>query len=354
MKRKLLLFSMIGVIIILLVIRIFSGPGKNKAELKAVPTPAIPVEVYIVCDTSMIYQLATIGSLRASESVDIVSEISKKVVGVFLREGSNVSKGQLLFKLDDADIIARINKLSIEETLAETNERRQKAQLTIGGISQEQYDVTLNHLNMLKAEIEILKVDLSKTEIRAPFSGKIGLRYCSEGALVSPNMVLARLQDISRIKVDFSFPERYAGDLRPGAKISFLTDYSTKEYTGMIEAVEPLVEKKTRTISLCAISENRDGILVPGASVKVTLNLQALTKKMFIPTPALIPSIRGYEVYLMRSGKAMLQPVITGLRNRLSVEIVEGLSLTDTVVVTNLLRIKPGSPVKMVKFDQLP
>jgi len=351
MKRKLILFGVTGLIILLLLIRIFSGSGSKKTESAAALKPVIPVEVYIARDTSMIYQLSTIGSLKANESVAIVSEISKKVITVFLKEGSFVSKGQLLFKLDDAEIVARINKLNIEEKLAGTNESRQKAQLAKGGISQEQYDETLNHLNTIRAEIEILKVDLSKTEIRAPFAGKIGLRNVSEGALVNPNMILASLQDVSKIKIDFSIPERYAGDLRQGSDIAFSTDYSTKEYKAVIEAVEPDVEKKTRTISLRAICENRDGSLVPGASVRVELNLQALDKKLFIPTAALIPTIKGYDVYLMKSGKAVLQPVTTGIRNRLSVQVVEGLALNDTVVVTNLLRIKPDSPLKLVKLN---
>ena len=131
MKRKLIFFGILAVIILLILLRIFSGSTKKTSQAASPAKVAIPVEVIIVRDTSLIYRISTIGSLRANESVAIVSEISKKVVGVFLREGSNVSKGQLLFKLDDADIIARINKLSIEETLAETNERRQKAQLTL-------------------------------------------------------------------------------------------------------------------------------------------------------------------------------------------------------------------------------
>ena len=351
MKRKLILFGVIGLIIILLLIRIFSDKGKKKTEAVAASKQVVPVEVFVTRDTSMIYQLSTIGSLRANESVAIVSEISKKVITVFLREGSFVSKGQLLFKLDDADIVARINKLSIEDQLAATNEARQKAQLAKGGISQEQYDETLNHLNTIRAEIENLKVDLSKTEIRAPFAGKIGVRNVSEGALVNPNMVLASLQDVSKIKIDFSVPERYAGDLHQGSGIFFTTDYSTKVYKAVIEAVEPDVEKKTRTIFLRAICENRDGSLVPGASVRVELNLQALDKKLFIPTAALIPTVKGYDVYLMKSGKAVLQPVTTGIRTTLSVQIVDGLALDDTIVVTNLLRIKPDSPLKPVKLN---
>jgi len=351
MKRKLIWIGITGVIILLLLIRIFSGISKKSVETAANLKPAIPVEVFIARDTSMIYQLSTIGSLRANESVAIVGEISKKIVAIYLKEGSFVSKGQLLFKLDDAEIVTRINKFSIEEKLAATNEAREKAQLSKGGISQEQYDATLNKLNLIRAEIEILKVDLSKTEIRAPFAGKIGLRDVSEGALVSPNMVLASLQDVSRIKIDLSLPERYANDIRPGSEISFSTDNSSKEYHAVIKAVEPDVEKKTRTISVRAECENKDCSLVPGTSAMVEINLRAMMKKLFIPSAALIPSVKGYDVFLMKSGKAMLQPVTTGIRNRLSVEITEGLSLADTVVVTNLLRIKPDSPLKLVKLD---
>jgi len=351
MKRKLILFGVIGLAVVLLLLRIFSGSVSKQVEPKANLKPVVPVEACIAKDTSMVYELSNIGTLRANESVEIVSEINKKVITVFLKEGSFVTKGQLLFKLDDAEIAARISKLQIDEKLAATNEARQKAQLSKGGISQEQYDETLNHLNSIRAEIDILKVDLSKTEIRAPFAGKIGLRHVSEGALVNPNMVLASLQDVSRIKIDFSVPERYANDLHEGSAISFTADYSVKPYTAIIEAVEPDIEKKTRTISLRAICENRDGSLVPGASVRVEISLQALNAKLFIPTAALIPTIKGYDVYLVKSGKALLQPVKTGLRNRQSVQVVEGLAPGDTVVVTNLLRIKPDSPLKVVKLN---
>lgn len=351
MKRKLIFSGIIGVIILLLLIRIFSETKSKKVEAGAALKPLVPVEACIAKDTSMVYELSNIGTLRANENVEIVSEISKKVVSIYLKEGSFVSKGQLLFKLDDADIAARISKLEIDEKLAATNEARQKAQLSKGGISQEQYDETLNHLNAIRAEINILKVDLSKTEIRAPFAGKIGLRYVSEGALVSPNMILASLQDVSRIKIDFSVPERYANDLRQGSSISFTTDYSVKPYTAVIEAVEPDIEKKTRTISLRAVCDNKDGSLVPGASVRVEISIMAMKEKLFIPTAALIPTIKGYDVYLVKSGKALLQPVKTGLRNRRSVQVVEGLTPGDTVVVTNLLRIKPDSPLKVVKLN---
>lgn len=351
MKRTLTWVIVSGVILLLLLIRIFTGGEKKTPATPAASQPAIPVEVFIAHDTSMVYQLSTIGSLRANESVDIVSEISKKIVQVCLREGSFVNKGDLLFKLDDAEIVTRINKLVIDEKLASANESREKAQLAKGGISQERFDETQNRLNIIRAEIEILKVDLAKTEIRAPFSGKIGLRNVSVGTLVNPQMVLASLQDVSLIKLDFSVPERYASDLKQGAMISFTTDYSTRNFRAVIEAVEPDIAKATRTIPVRAVSANPDGFLVPGATARVRLDLKALVEKLFVPSAALIPSIKGYNVYLMKSGKAVLRPVVTEIRTRLYVEVTEGLVKGDTVVVTNLLRVKPGSPLKLVKLD---
>jgi membrane fusion protein, multidrug efflux system len=351
MKRKLIFFGILALIILLILLRIFAGSTKKTSQAVSPAKVAIPVEVIIVKDTSLVYRISTIGSLRANESVAIVSEISKKVTGVFLKEGTLAAKGQLLFKLDDSELLARLNKLTIEEKLAAINESREKAQLSKGGISQEQYDNTANRLNTIRAETEILKVDLSKTEIRAPFAGKIGLRNVSEGAWVTPNLVLASLQDVSKIKVDFSVPERYASDLRQGSLIHFTTDYSSKPTQAVIDAVEPDVQKETRTIPVRAICDNKDGSLVPGASVKVDIDLKAIIKKLFIPTAALIPTVKGYDVYLMRSGKAELQQVTTGMRNLQSVEITAGLSLNDTVVVTNLLRIKPDSPLKLVKLN---
>jgi len=350
MIRKIILFGIIILVLVLLLVRILSGTGSKKTEAAAVLKPVVPVEVYIARDTSMVYQLSTIGSLRANESVEIVSEISKKVIKVSLKEGSFVNRGDLLFKLDDAEIVTRINKLVIDEKLAATNEAREKAQLAKGGISQEHYDETQNHLNIIRAEIEILKVELAKTEIRAPFAGKIGLRNVSEGALLNPQMVLASLQDISMIKVDFSVPERYASDLKQGAWITFTTDYSTRIYKAVIEAVEPDVSEDTRTIPVRAVTVNTDLSLVPGATARVELDLKALVKKLFLPSAALIPSIKGYNVYLMKSGKAALQPVQTGIRTRLYVEVTDGLQKGDTVVVTNLLRIKPESLLKLVKM----
>ena len=351
MKRAIIFIGAAVILGILILLKFLFIPVAKETNKSSGPEAAIPVECFIARDTSVNYQLETVGTLRANEQVEIVSEISRKVTGVFMNEGSLVTGGQMLFKLDDADITSRIKKLTLESELAEANMSRGKVLLSKGGMSQERYDELANVHSTLLAEIEVLKVDLSKTEIRAPFSGRIGLRNASVGALVQPGFVLASLQDLSRIKVDFAVPERYAHNLRTGNRIVFRTDYYPSDLQAVVEAVEPAVDERTRTLLIRAVSANEKGILVPGTSAKVSITLEELTKSIFIPTSGLIPSIKGYSVFLKKEGKATVVLVSVGVRTRDFVQITEGINQGDTVVMTNLLRIKKGSPLKTVKIS---
>ncbi|MEI7982913.1 MAG: efflux RND transporter periplasmic adaptor subunit, partial [Bacteroidota bacterium] len=248
MKRTLFILGCILVVFVIALLKIFVFSAKNEPGNVSKTIPSIPVECFIAKDTSVSYCIETIGSLRANEQVDIVSEINRKITAVYMQEGAFVTAGQLLFKLDDSDITSRINKLAIEVKLAEANEAREKVLLSKGGISQERFDEVSNLRQTLQAEIEVLKVDLAKTAIHAPFAGKIGLRNVSEGALVNPGIILANLQDVRMMKVDFSIPERYSRDVHIGSRISFHTDYLQDDVSALIEAIEPAVEVKTRTL----------------------------------------------------------------------------------------------------------
>ena len=351
MKKIITLAGFAVVVLILVLIKVFAISGKKDKAAATNVNPALPVECYIARDTVAKYQVETVGTLRAREQVDIVSEISRKIVAIRMNEGAHVKAGQLLFKLDDADITSRINKLTIEEKLAEANESREKVLLASGGISQEQFDVVSNLRQTLEAEIEVLKVDLSKTEIRAPFGGQIGLRNISLGALVSPGFVLANLQDIARMTLDFSIPERYSGDIKAGAAVTFRTDYMPDEQQAAVETFEPSVDQRTRTLPVRAGILNKDGRLVPGTSAKVYLTIGQRAGSIMIPTSALIPSIRGYSVFRARAGKAVAINVKTGNRNSDLVEILEGIGKGDTIVTTNLLRVRNGSPLTIQKIN---
>lgn len=351
MKQTLIFLGFAAVVAILVLLKIFVFQGQRGQATLSKANPVIPVECFVAKDTTVDYQLQTVGTLRANEQVEIVGEINRKIIAIFLKEGSYVVKDQLLFKLDGADINAKINKLIIEGKLAGANELRQKALLSKGGVSQEHYDEVLNLCETLRAEIEVLKVDLAKTEIRAPFAGKIGLRNVSVGTMVNPSLVLANLLDVGIIKVDFSIPERYAMDLHIGSIIRFRTDYLKDEVTAVVEAIEPAVDVRTRTLLVRATAENGDGKLVAGTSARVALTLKEFNKSLFVPTSALIPSIRGYSVFANRGGFAQSVMVKTGVRNRDHIQVLEGIKVGDTLVLTNLLRVKKESPLKVTKIN---
>jgi membrane fusion protein, multidrug efflux system len=350
MKKIITLAVLFIIIIFLILLKIFildkkeAGPAKPIADL---PTPA---DGFIVRDTSVEYKISTVGSIQPNEFTEIVSEINKKVTRIMMKEGSFVNKGDLLFKLDDEDLQAKLKKLKIEEELAATTESREKARLEKGGASQQHYDEVLYTLKKIKAEIEILNVDISKTEISAPFAGKIGLRNISLGSYVNPNTILATLSDVKTVKIDFSIPERYSNDVKLNQPVEFTTDYSPVKYIGKIYAVEPVIDRKTRSLLIRAICDNSKLTLVPGSSVKADLTVNEIIKSIFIPTEALIPTQKGYVVYLMKDGKAAMIPVKSGIRTKTSVQILEGLSLGDTIITTNLLKIKPKAAVNIVSY----
>lgn len=350
MKRILIFIGLAAVVTILILIKVLSFSDKKVTVTQAAVAQALPVECYIIRDTLVDYRVETVGTLRSREQVDVVSEISRKVVSIQMKEGSFVRTGQLLFKLDDADITSRIKKLSLQAELAKAAESRGRVLLENGGISQERFDEVTNQHQTLQAEIDVLKVDLAKTEIRAPFSGIIGMRKVSIGALVNPGYVMANLQDVGRMLIDFSIPERYSGDVRVGSAVSFRTDYLPDEQLATVEAVEPSVDQRTRTLPVRASLLNKDGSLVPGTSARVYLTIGEQAGSIMVPSSALIPSIRGYSVFLARGGKALASPVKAGKRSSEFVQILEGISTGDTIVTTNLLRLRNGSPLTIQKL----
>jgi len=350
MKRIVTIAAIIIVIILLILYKLHLDEIDIIAPKKSTIAVEIKAEAFLVRDTTVEYQVVTVGSIRANESVQIVSEINKKVIGIYLNEGSFVKQNQLLIKLDDADLLAKQQELKAQEELAVLTEQREKQRLIKGGISQQHYDEVVNRLKVIQAELQSVEVDLSKTNIRAPFSGKIGLRNVSPGAFVSPHILLANLQDLSMVKIDFAIPERYSNTVKVNQTIFFTLDYSPEVYEARVLAFEPSIDDKTRTLLVRAIADNSKNQFVAGTSVKVNLNLKEINQSIFIPTESLIPSQKGYRVYLLRNGLATFADVKTGIRTKSSVQILEGLNKGDTIITTNILRIKPNTAINVIKL----
>lgn len=350
MKRSIILYLLAFLIVGAAAYKVIKERRKTKLTKTAVTTPVFPAEGYLVKDTIVEYGLQTIGTVRANESVHIVSEISKRLIFINFSEGTFVSKGTLLFKLDDADLKARLEKFTLMEALAMQNEQRNKTLLEKGGISQGVYDEVLNKLKTIQADIHLIQVELDKTEIRAPFSGMIGLRNVSNGAFITPDMVLTRLQDVSKVRIDFSIPERYANSIKPGLTISFTLPANPEVFTATIKASQPNIDVTSRNLKIMAMTDNSSGLILPGSSVKVSLQFEESKKSIFVPSQCLVPSLKGYNVYVVSEGKAILREVIVGRRTNMSVQLLDGTKPGDTLIMTNLLRIRPGSKVEIINI----
>lgn len=329
--------------------KLFSNkPTSSTSGKLSASTPAenkVATDAFVVKRETITDELQTTGTIQANQEVDLVSEVARKLVRVYAREGSYVSQGMLLYKLDDADLLAKKRRIALQAKLAQLDEKRFRELLATEAVNQQEYDKVLTNLNVLQAEMAMIDVDLVKTEIRAPFAGKLGLKRVDVGAYVTPSTVLNSIDDISRVAVNFTVPEKYASEVRPGQAIQFTTENSSRPFLAKVTATEPKMEANTRSLLVKAISENNDGKLVPGSSAKIAFALHVTQDGIMVPTQALIPETKGYSLFRIKNGKAERRTVKTGSRTKGTVQILDGLSIGDTVLTTNLLRLDTGVPV---------
>lgn len=292
------------------------------------------------------------GSMRADEVVDLSVESSGLVTNIYFNEGSEVEKGDLLLKINDSQLQAEKNRNSFRLTLAEQREERQKRLLERGGISQDEYDATLNELNVLRSELQLIEAQIDQTELRAPFSGSIGLKYVSEGSYISPSTRIATLQSLNPIKVDFSVPERYVARVSVGDEINFHIQGVDSTFIGEVYAFEPSVDRETRSLQIRAITDNDSRILFPGAFANITLILDTITDALMVPTISVIPDLNTQKLFLVRNGVVDEKRVQTGIRTSEKVQIVDGIAPGDTVLTTGLLQVRPGDEVEITELNE--
>lgn len=320
-----------------------AGGGRSESRL--------PVKAHIVAAETLDDRYFTTGTLLANEDADLRSEVTGKITRIYFQEGSRVRRGELLLKINDSELQAQLLRERYRRELADQKEERQRQLLKGGLISQETYDVALNELNTVNAGIKLIMAQIEKTEIRAPFDGLIGLKYVSEGSYIAPTTRVATLQNINPIKIDFSVPEKYAGEISAGASITFRVQGSPKTFSATVYAVEPKIDQATRTVQLRASSPNPDGVLIPGAFAEIELVLRSIPNALTIPAEALIPELSGHKVFVFRGGTAQSQTVTAGIRTSNTVQLTGGIQPGDTVITTGILQIRSGSPVQITEFQ---
>jgi membrane fusion protein (multidrug efflux system) len=292
--------------------------------------------------------LSLSGSIEANEQIELRSEVSGIVEGIYFQEGSNVTKGQLLFKVNDIELRAQLTQASTKEGLAAENERRAKLLLQKEAISQEEYDIARADYKSAQAQSQLIKAQISKTSVRAPFAGKIGLRSISPGIYISPTVLVAKLVNSSKLKITFSIPEKYASQVNTNTSLTFTVEGSTEKFTAKVYAIEPEVSVTTRTLQVRAITENSHGKLLPGTFANVALPLSIIEGAIVVPTEAIIPVQNGKKVYIAKNGLAKEIMVETATRTDASILILSGLKAGDTLLTSGVMSLKDEAPVKVI------
>jgi membrane fusion protein, multidrug efflux system len=337
----------VGLVSILVYMKVTkTSNGADNKKIEAAPF-ALPVNVFVAKGVTIENKISSIGTVLANEEVTLNADVSGKITGVFFEEASFVNKSKLLVKVDDSELQAELKRVVPRKELAEQNEKRQKMLLGKGAISQSEYDNALNELEVYRSEMNLIRARIAKTEVYAPFSGVVGLKAISPGSYITPANIISTLQDVSKLKIEFSVPERYAPVIRPGQKITYRIQGQKDGFEAKIYAIDPRVDQDTRTIMIRALSSNHASYIYPGAFAEVDLVLDKIENSVSLPSEAVIPDVRGHKVYLYKSGGVELRPVTLGARKEKEVEILSGVAIGDTVVSSGILQLRPGLQVSI-------
>lgn len=313
--------------------------------------PPTAVSAIVIAPQQFANVLALSGSVEANEQVEIRSEVSGIVENIYFKEGTYVSKGQVLFKVNDTELQAQLGQAIAKESLAAETERRSKVLLTKEAISQEEYDIASANLRTAQAQTQLIRAQIYKTSIRAPFSGKIGLRYISPGTYITPSVLVANLVSNNPLKITFSIPEKYASEVKLNAELNFTVNGFNETFKAKVYAVEPEIETATRTLGIRALAQNKDGKLLPGTFANIELPLKTIQDAIIIPTEAIVPVQSGKKVFIAHGGKAKEVMVETFTRTEKDIVVTSGLKVGDTVLTSGVLSLRNDAPI-IVKLKE--
>ena len=308
---------------------------------------ALHVSAITLVPTPLTEKISATGTLRADEGVELQPETNGKIVAINFKEGTPVRRGDLLIKLNDAELQATLQRTISRRDLAELKERRFAQLVASKSVNQQDYDAAVSELSVQRAEVALVEAQLAKCEIRAPFDGVVGLRFVSEGAFVTPTIRVATLQRLSQLKIDFSVPEKYASRIRVGSPVTFMVDGGAAGFKGEIFAVDPRIDSATRTVLIRALCQNPEGRLLPGAFANVEFTLAEVADALLVPAGAVIPGLSEKNVFIAVQGKAVRRAVQTGVRTETSVQIISGLAAGDVVITSGQQQLRAGQPVQI-------
>ena len=294
-------------------------------------------------------KLEALGNARANESVDISTKISNIVTAVAFRDGERVKRGQVLVQLDNAQARADVAAAQAAVTESESIYNRSRELLDTQALSKSNFDQLEATLKANRARLGAATARLEDTVIRAPFSGRVGLRRVSVGTLISPGDVITTLDDTSVIKLDFSVPENFLASLREGLSIrASAPAYPGRSFAGSVASIDSRVDMATRSVTVRALLANEDGALKPGMFLNVALANDE-REALVIPEEALTPEAERQYVFVVAEGKVSRREVRIGGRQPGSVEVLAGLVAGERVIVEGTQKVRDGATVQGVE-----
>lgn len=320
------------------------GPGGGKPQ-------GMPVEAEVAVAQTLAQEIIAVGSLRSTESTSLSSEIAGRITKINFREGQPVTKGTLLFELDDSIYRAELEQARATAGLSQRNHERSQELFGRKLISTRERDEAASKLEVDRATVALAEARAAKTRIRAPFDGVVGLRAVSPGDYINPGQALAPLEQISALKVDFRLSEGALSRVAVGQVLNLEVDsYPGQIFPGKVYAIDPRLAEETRSIGVRARVDNQKGLLRPGLFARVKLVISERANAVLVPEQAIVPQGDQLFVYVIENGKAALRPVQIGLRQAGRAEIVKGVAAGDVVITAGVQKIGPGAPVMAVNL----
>lgn len=343
---------MMRILLFLWCLALFQCTKKESLSTANTLSPPTLVDVLIASKQPFNKEIEANGTVLAKEYVELHPEMSGRVVYLNIPEGGMVKQGEVLVKINNADLEAQLKGQQEQLNLAEKTEKRLSQLVSINGVNQSDYDAAANQVATLRATVAYTKAMLDKTVIKAPFSGTVGLRQISPGAYVTPATIVATLQQTDELKIDFTIPEGYAKEIRKGIAVEVALDEKlSKRFKANIIAIEPQVSTTTRNVKIRSLLQS--GKTSPGSFVKVYVKQSGRGGSIMIPGNAIIPEDQSKTIILCKNGKGVFTKITTGERQTGLVEVLSGISEGDSVVVSGVLFVRPNAELKVKKVKTI-
>lgn len=320
------------------------GPGKGRSQART-----LSVEGYLAFPKEAISSSKLAGNLSAYDEVELKSEVAGKLISLKVKDGAYVKKGSLIAKINDAELQAQLKQANASLELAKQKENRTKTLFDKEGATQAELEAVMAARASAEASVALIYAQIQKTEIRAPFSGSLGILKVSSGEWMTAGTSIATLANVQKLKVSFSLPQRFATTVTKGTKVKVTDSERGISTEATVRVLNPILSQNSRSRLVQAELDNKDNQLIAGSFVEVTIPLETDSQKETydVPAEAVTLDDKGPYVFVAEGGKAMQRYVTTGLRTPISITILDGLNRGDTVIVSGMMSVRQGVSVQI-------